>query len=65
MRQQGQLFELRSTGRSGRPTWTYRYRLGGRDSRRVERGGFTSEADAREALERELHIVGVGVARVH
>jgi hypothetical protein len=57
VRQQGQLFELRSTGRSGRPTWTYRYRLGGRDSRRVQRGGFTSRADAREALERELHIV--------
>ena len=58
MRQQGQVFELKSTGRSGRPTWAYRYRLDGRDSKRVQRGGFTSEAHAREALERELHIVG-------
>ena len=57
MRQQGQVFELKSTGRSGRPTWSYRYRLDGRDSKRVQRGGFTSEADAREAPERELHIV--------
>ncbi len=55
MRQQGQVFELKSTGRSGRPTWAYRYRLDGRDSKRVQRGGFTSEADAREALERAAH----------
>jgi integrase len=30
------------------------YRLGGRGSRRVQRGGFASERDAAEALEREL-----------
>jgi integrase len=57
VRQQGQVFELKSTGRSGRPTWAYRYRLDGRDSRRVQRGGFTSEAGAREALERDLQVV--------
>jgi hypothetical protein len=34
--------------------WAYRYRTGGRDSRRVQRGGFASEQDARDALEREL-----------
>jgi integrase len=31
-----------------------RYRVGGRDSARVQRGGFASERDAAEALEREL-----------
>jgi hypothetical protein len=32
----------------------YRYRVGGRGSRRVQRGGFQSERDAGEALERAL-----------
>jgi hypothetical protein len=32
----------------------YRYRTGGRDSERVQRGGFATEQDARDALEREL-----------
>jgi hypothetical protein len=32
----------------------YRYRTGGRGSRRVQRGGFQSEQDAVEALERAL-----------
>jgi integrase len=57
VRQRGQVFELKSTDQSGRPTWAYRYRLDGRDSRRVQRGGFSSEADARGALDRELEIV--------
>jgi hypothetical protein len=34
--------------------WAYRHRVGGRDSRRVQRGGFASERDATEALERAL-----------
>ena len=34
--------------------WAFRYRVAGRDSRRVQRGGFASERDAAEALEREL-----------
>jgi integrase len=34
--------------------WGYRYRVGGRGSRRVQRGGFQSERDAGEALERAL-----------
>jgi hypothetical protein len=34
--------------------WAYRYRTGGHGSRRVQRGGFASEQDARDALEREL-----------
>jgi hypothetical protein len=54
MSQQGQLIRLKRAGRDGEPKWAYRYRLGGRDSTRVQRGGFASERDAAEALEREL-----------
>jgi integrase len=54
MVQQGQTFELRRRGTSGERLWAYRYRAGGRDSRRVQHGGFASEQDARDALEREL-----------
>jgi integrase len=54
MSQQGQLIRLKRTGRDGEPMWAYRYRVGGRSSKRVQRGGFTSERDAAEALEREL-----------
>src|SRR5215211_6175197 len=54
MSQQGQLIRLKSTGRDGEAMWAYRYRVGGRESKRVQRGGFVSERDAAEALEREL-----------
>ncbi len=54
MSQQGQLIRLKRTGRDGEAMWAYRYRVGGRDSKRVQRGGFVSEQDAAEALEREL-----------
>ncbi|MGH3085645.1 MAG: tyrosine-type recombinase/integrase, partial [Gaiellaceae bacterium] len=54
MPQQGQLIRLKRTGWDGEPLWAYRYRKGGRESRRVQRGGFASERDAAEALEREL-----------
>jgi integrase len=54
MPQNGQLIKLKRKGRDGEPLWAYRYRLGGRDSRRMQRGGFASERDAEEALEREL-----------
>src|ERR687887_2776681 len=54
MVQQGQVFELTRCGPSGERLWAYRYRTGGRDSKRVQRGGFASEPDAREALGREL-----------
>jgi integrase len=50
--QQGQVFQLAS--RSGQPRWAYRYRVGGRGSRRVQRGGFATEQAAVEALERAL-----------
>ena len=51
MVQQGQTFELTRRGPDGERLWAYRYRTGGRDSKRVQRGGFASEPDA---LEREL-----------
>src|ERR671914_1284946 len=54
MSQQGQLLQLKRRSREGEPLWAYRYRAGGRGSRRVQRGGFASERDAAEALEREL-----------
>ena len=54
MVQQGQTFELTRRGPDGEPLWAYRYRTGGRDSKRVQRGGFASELDARNALDREL-----------
>jgi hypothetical protein len=54
MSQHGQVFRLKRTGRDGEPLWAYRYRLGGRGSKRVQRGGFASAQDAAEALAREL-----------
>jgi hypothetical protein len=51
MVQQGQTIELTRRGADGRPLWAYRYRTGGRDSKRVQRGGFASEQDARDARE--------------
>jgi integrase len=53
MAQQGQVFPLAATGRD-RTRWAYRYRVGGRGSRRVQRGGFASEQAAAESLERAL-----------
>lgn len=54
MSQQGQVFELKRRDREGESLWAYRYRVAGRDSKRVQRGGFASEYDASAALEREL-----------
>jgi hypothetical protein len=51
MIQQGQVFRLK-TRAGAKPVWAYRYRIGGRGARRVQRGGFVSEDDARAALER-------------
>ena len=58
MSQQGQLIRLKRKGRDGEPVWAYRYRVGGRGSKRVQQGGFASERDAAEALERDLERVG-------
>ena len=54
MVQQGQIIELAGRGVDGSRLWAYRYRTGGRDAKRVQRGGFVSADDAREALECEL-----------
>ena len=51
------MFELKRRSREGQPLWAYRYRLSGRGSRRVQRGGFASEQDAAAALERDLERV--------
>ena len=50
MSQQGQVFELKKRDREGEPLWAYRYRVAGRGSRRVQRGGFASEQDAEGGL---------------
>jgi len=65
MVQQGQTIELTRRGPDGERLLAYRYRTGGRDSKRVQRCGFRSEADARAALERvlEKHRRGRGVGR--
>jgi integrase len=52
--QQGQVFTQKKTLSNGNATWAYRYRAGGRGARRVQRGGFSSEQAAVEALERAL-----------
>ena len=54
MSQQVQLIRLKRRGRDGELLWAYRYRVSGRGSKRVQRGGFASERDAADALEREL-----------
>jgi hypothetical protein len=54
MRQQGQLFRQKTTSRDGTPRWGYRYRTGGRGSRRVQRGGFETQHAARAALDQAL-----------
>jgi integrase len=53
MQQQGQVFPL-AAGSGGETRWAYRYRVGSRGSRRVQRGGFATEQAAVEALERAL-----------
>ena len=57
MSQHGQLIRLKRRSWGGEPLWAYRYRVGGRHSKRLQRGGFASERDAAEALERELEQV--------
>ena len=54
MVQQGQVLRMKGNVADGRVLWAYRYRVGGRGSRRVQPGGFVSEQDAGEALERAL-----------
>jgi integrase len=51
--QQGLVF-ARGNGGGDAANWAYRYRAGGRDSKRVQRGGFPTENAAARALERAL-----------
>ena len=57
MVQQGQVLQMKSVAADGTALWGYRYRTGGRNSRRLQRGGFLSEQDAAEALDRALERV--------
>src|SRR3954470_9962163 len=52
--QPGQVFELKKRALDGSPIWAYRYRTDCPGSRRLQRGGFSSERDAAEALKRAL-----------
>jgi len=54
MVQQGQVLRLGWSAHDGGDLWAYRYRSGGRGSRRIQKGGFVDEEDARTALKREL-----------
>ena len=54
MVQQGQVLKLNPGRVDGRTLWAYRYRAGGRTAKRIQRGGFASEQDARSALDRAL-----------
>ena len=54
MVQQGQVLKMKTNRADGRTLWAYRYRVGSRGSRRLQCGGFVSERDACEALERAL-----------
>jgi integrase len=54
MAQAGQVFELKRRGPDGDALWAYRYRPGGRDSKRVQRGDFPTKDEARAALDRAL-----------
>jgi hypothetical protein len=52
--QQGQVLKLTGHSADGASVCAYRYRVGGRRSRRVQRGGFESEQAAGEAPARAL-----------
>ena len=54
MIQQGQVFKLKATGVDGEPLWSYRYRVAGRGSARLQVGGFTTKAEAQRALQNKL-----------
>ncbi len=49
--QHGQILELKTTGPGGQRLWAYRYRLDGRGSQRIQRGGYLTADEARAALQ--------------
>jgi len=61
--QQGQVFKLKAKGVDGQPLWAYRYRLEGRGSASPQAGGFSSQAEAQEALRKVLDRIGPGRGR--
>src|SRR4051794_32183176 len=50
----GRSSSSRPPGPRGQRLWAYRYRLDGRGSPRIQRDGYASVDDAREALQRAL-----------
>src|SRR5215207_6807484 len=52
--QHGQILELKTTGPGGQRLWAYRYRLDGRGSPRIQRGGYLTADEAHEALQQAL-----------
>lgn len=61
MIQQGQVFKLKARSAEGEPLWAYRYRVAGRDSARLQVGGFCSRSEAQRALQHRLaRLVPVG-----
>jgi integrase len=54
MAQQGQLLRLKTRGADGKPRWAYRYRVDGRGSARPQVGGFATQGEALQALQRAL-----------
>jgi hypothetical protein len=58
MLQQGQVFELATCGPNGKRLCAYRYRTGGRESKRVQRGGFTNGFYECAALREPLEVSG-------
>jgi hypothetical protein len=52
--QRGAIFQLKTTGAAGLHLWAYRFRLDGRGSRRIQRGGYANPDDPRAALQRAL-----------
>jgi ribosomal protein S13 len=54
MLQQGHVLKLKTRGGDGKPTWAYRYRVDGRGPARPQVGGFASQGEALQALQRAL-----------
>jgi hypothetical protein len=52
MTQQVHVFELNPSRGDRRMLWAYRYCTGGRAAKRIQRGGFACEQDARAAAGR-------------
>jgi hypothetical protein len=58
MHQHGQVIQFKRLAADGTPAWAYRYHQAGRDSKRLQRGGFSPQEAAARALD-------VGLERLH